>query len=406
VAVVIAGAVFLGACGPLAAKPQTAAAPAKLVSSPSVATPAPTTPTTTPSTTAPTTTSPTTTPPTTTAPPASGGGFGPRLAGEPAVGTNVHATWSNMTPAALNTIYAQLQAAGVTWVRIDMGWASFEPAPQQLSAGYVAIADNAVNAAQAHGLKVLADLWSTPGWANGNGATNVPPTNPADYAWIASWAATHFAGRVSAWEIWNEENSATFWNPPNPAAYTALVKLAYPAIKTADPSATVVLGGVSYNDTSYLSALYADGIQGSFDVLATHPYEGVASNPPTTADDGTEYTLAHVAAVHTLMVQHGDANKPIWFTEFGWSDHSNATTPLASNGSTNWEQGVTDAQQGDYLVDTLRWVAQNAPYVTNTFSYEAVNETGQDIQNANYGLLNTDLSPKPAYTILEQYLTQ
>ena len=316
------------------------------------------------------------------------------------MGVNVHATWSTMTPSELNSIYAQLAAAGVTWVRIDMGWASFEYAPQQLTSSYVQIADNAVNAARAHGLTVLGDLWSTPPWANNNQATNVAPTNPADYAWIANWAAAHFAGRVSAWEIWNEEDTTSFWNPPNPAAYTALVKAAYPALKSGDPTATVVLGGTSYNDTSYLAALYADGIHGSFDALATHPYEGVADNPPATPDDGTEYTLAHVAAVHALMAQNGDGNLPIWFTELGWSDHTNPP------GTPNWQLGVTDTQQGDYLIDTLRWVAQNAPYVTHTFWYEATDETNTDIQNASYGLLTTTLTQKTSYTLLQQYLTQ
>ncbi len=306
----------------------------------------------------------------------------------------------------LDSIYSQLAAAGVGWVRIDMGWASFEPSPQQLSSSYVALADNAVNVARSYGLDVLVDLWSTPSWANGGQATNVAPTNPSDYAWIANWAAGHFAGRVQAWEIWNEEDSSTFWNPPNPAAYTALVQAAYPAIKSADPSATVVLGGVSYNDVSYLTSLYQDGIQGSFDVLATHPYEGVASNPPATPDDGTEYTLTHVAAVHQLMVQNGDGAKPIWFTEYGWSDHSNATVPLNSSGSTNWEQGVTDTQQGDYLIETLRWVAQNASYVTNTFWYEGTDQANSDIQNGNYGLLTTTYAPKTSYTLLQEYLNQ
>jgi len=397
---IVAGALLLAACGPLAAHPATAPAPPP-TSPPANLTSATPTTTTPPTTTPPTTTAPTTTAPTTTTTaPVSGGGFGPRLAGEPAVGVNVHATWSTMTPTALNSIYAQLAAAGVTWVRIDMGWASFEYAPQQLTSSYVQIADDAVNAARAHGLTVLADLWSTPPWANGNQATNVPPSNPADYAWIANWAAAHFAGRVSAWEIWNEEDTTSFWNPPNPAAYTALVKAAYPAFKAGDPNATVVLGGTSYNDTSYLAALYADGIHGSFDALATHPYEGVADNPPTTADDGTEYTLTHVAAVHALMAQNGDGNLPIWFTELGWADHTNAP------GTANWQLGVSPTQQGDYLVDTLRWVAQNAPYVTHTFWYEATNETNTDIQNANYGLLTTGLTPKPDYTILQQYLTQ
>ena len=330
----------------------------------------------------------------------SGAGFGARLAGEPAVGVNVHTARSDTTPAELNSIYGQLAAAGVTWVRIDLGWDSFESAPGQLTASYVQIADAAVNAARAHGLQVLATLLNTPPWANGNQANNVPPSDPADYAGIANWAAGHFAGRVAAWEIWNEEDTAAFWNPPNPAAYTALVQAAYPAIKRADPNAIVVLGGTSYNDTGYLAALYADGIEGSFDVLATHPYEGVADNPPATVDDGTEYTLTHVAAVHALMVQHGDANVPIWFTEFGWADHANAP------GTATWQLGVSAAQQGDYLIETLRWVAQHAPYVTQVFWYEATNATDTDIQNANYGLLTAPLTPKTSYTLLQRYLDQ
>lgn len=305
-----------------------------------------------------------------------------------------------MTPASLSAIYGQLAAAGVKWVNIDMGWASFETTGPGQFTSYVQTADNAVNQARADGLQVLATLWSTPGWANGGQGTNVPPTNPSDYANFARWAAGHFAGRVAAWAVWNEPNTSAFWAGTDPAAYATLVKLAYPAIKGADPSTLVVVGNTSYNDTAYLSALFADGIHGSFDVLATHPYQGLANQPPETADDGTEWTLAHVAAVHSLMAANGDASKPIWFTEYGWSSHPNAS------GSPNWMLGVTDAQQGDYFVRTLRWVAANAPYVTNTFWYESTDQSGTDVQNANYGILTTTFTPKASDGTVKAYLNQ
>ena len=217
---------------------------------------------------------------------------------------------------------------------------------------------------------------------------------------MMSLIAAHFAGRVGAWEIWNEPNQTSFWSTADPSSYTALVRAAYPAIKAADPNVLVVAGATSDNDTTFISAMYADGVQGSFDVLSTHPYQGEANLPPETPDDGTQYTLAHVAAVRALMVAYGDGSKPIWFTEFGWSSHAN--TP----GLPNWQLGVTDAQQGDYFVRTLRWVATNASYVTNAFWYEATNDSTTDIQNGNYGLLTTGLTPKLSYDTLSSYLNQ
>jgi polysaccharide biosynthesis protein PslG len=402
---VLVGCGLLAACGPFsspatnpAPATNTGPAPTTTTTSPTATSPTTTPPTTTPATTPPTTAAPTTTTTTAAAPPSSP--YGPRLAGEPQIGATVHATWSNVTPSSLNAVYSQLAATGLKWVSIDMGWASFETnGPGQLTS-YVQIADDAVNQARAHGFQVLAVLWSTPGWANGGQGTNVPPTNPRDYANFAQWAASHFAGRVAAWEIWNEPNTSAFWAGTNPAAYAALVKVSYQAFKAGDPSTLVVVGNTSYNDTAYLSALYANGIHGYFDVLATHPYQGIANLPPETADDGTQWTLSHIPAVHSLMAANGDAAKPIWFTEFGWSSHANAA------GSPNWMLGVTAAQQGDYFVRTLRWIAANAPYVTNAFWYEGTDQSGTDIQNGNYGVLTTGFTPKPSGTTVQAYLNQ
>jgi polysaccharide biosynthesis protein PslG len=321
-----------------------------------------------------------------------------RLAGEPAVGVNVHAMWDSYSDADRQAIYSKLASAGVTWVRIDVGWAGVEPSPGQFqNNGYTQLADTAVNEARAAGLKVLIVFWWSPTWANNGGSRATPPTDPNTYAQAIGWAAQHFAGRVSAWEVWNEPNETDFWTG-SPAQYSALLRAAYPAVKAGDPNATVVLAGPAYNDTNWLGGVYAGGVSGAFDVLATHPYMSPASSPPETADDGSIYNLSHVAAVKAMMNAHGDGAKPIWFTEFGWSSHAN------SPGLPDWQQGVTPAQQGDYLVRSLRWLAQNASYVTNAFWYEERDQTSQDIQNNNYGLLDSNLNPKPAYSSLSSHL--
>ena len=56
----------------------------------------------------------------------------------------------------------------------------------------------------------------------------------------------------------------------SPAQYAALLAAADVAIKAADPAATVVLGGLTGNDATYLAQLYAAGVAGSFDAVGVH----------------------------------------------------------------------------------------------------------------------------------------
>ena len=216
----------------------------------------------------------------------------------PAVGVQFHGTWTSYSRADRSRILDKLVAAGVEWVRIDIGWASYEFKRRgRTYAWYADRTDAAIHQAHDRGLEVLAVLWGTPSWANNGEAPRVPPEDPSEYARFARSVARRYRGRVDVWEIWNEPNLEDFFAGADPARYAELARLAYPAFKAGDHDATVVLGGPAYNDTEWLTALYANGIQGSFDVLATHPYLGTADAPPETADDGTPYTLTHVAAV-------------------------------------------------------------------------------------------------------------
>ena len=282
-------------------------------------------------------------------------------------------------------------------MRIDVAWDGIEDtAKGARNQWYIRMVDTCVNEARARGMQVLVTLWLTPGWANANQGNRVPPSNPQDYADFARWAATYWAGRVSAWEVWNEPDPAqSFWLG-TVQQYVTMLRAAYPALHAGDPPTEVVLGGPSSNDDGWIGQVYALGGRTGFDILATHPYQGLGDAPPEHADDGHRWWLSHLPAVRNVMNQYGDGTKPIWFTEFGWSEHANWP------GIPNWQRGVTPEVQADYLVRAVHYTAANYPYVPVMFWYkERTQPGGSDAHQDGYGLLRSDLSPRPALAALQ-----
>jgi polysaccharide biosynthesis protein PslG len=99
------------------------------------------------------------------------------------------------------------------------------------------------------------------------------------------------------------------------------------------------------------------------------------------------------------MKVNGDGDKPIWFTELGWSSHPN------TGDEPNWDRGVTPQQQADYAIRAIQLVRSRYPYVTNMILYNERNRATGDVQLDNYGILHRDLSEKPVYTALRSYLS-
>lgn len=319
----------------------------------------------------------------------------PALGPRPMVGVNYHGIWDYATDADRDIVLAKMAAAGIEWVRLDMCWCSLQNGgPGPFNAGYLARADTAVDAARSRGLSVLAVLYGTPGWANGGKPFNDPPANPDDFGAVAESLAAHFQGRVDAWEVWNEPNLAHLWTG-TPEQYGALTRAAYPRFKSGDPEAQVVFGSTSGNDDGWLARAYAAGAAGHFDVLSTHPYQGVTDAPPELPDTGHIWWFTHVAAVRSLMVANGDAGKEIWLTEFGWSAHDD---PLEG------PNGVTQEEQADYLIRTFDLVRRSYPFVTSVFWYNERDTISGNLREDNFGLLRRDHSEKPVYAVLRDYL--
>jgi polysaccharide biosynthesis protein PslG len=143
---------------------------------------------------------------------------------------------------------------------------------------------------------------------------------------------------IRAWQIWNEENDHRFAEASVPD-YVALLRGSAPAIRSVDPDARILLGGLygtpriepALDATTFLSRLYGhNGIKGLFDGVALHPY---AFNPRLMA--------AGITALRAVMRRHGDGHGDLFITEFGWGSQTRAA------GGDAFENGP--AMQADYL---------------------------------------------------------
>jgi hypothetical protein len=301
--------------------------------------------------------------------------------------------------------FDDIASTGAGWVRFDMIWSVIEAdGPGEFD---WRATDRAVAAASERDLQVLATLAYSPEWARAPGTPTdkYPPTDPADFAAYARAVAARYAPKgVHAYEIWNEPNTG-FWSPaPDPVAYTRLLRLADAAIKEVDPGATVVSGGLARQGTAldwvaadgsgmspwrFLREMYAAGAAGSFDVLGHHPY----SQPGHPALDQPANTFQQTPALHELMRAQGEGDKEIWGTEAGaWTGTS--------------EGAVSLAEQATLIVDSVtlwqRW-SYTGPLFVYTLRDRADNPAERE---DNFGLLEVDFTPKPAYGALRDLLSR
>ena len=191
-------------------------------------------------------------------------------------------------PARLGAFVRELRHLGVDELRVSAEWKleapnpdgaapppGFQPAdPRSYDASPAMRAlDRAVRAAASQGIGVIIDpAFSAPRWATANPPSSIGSGDPwynrhIDVRALATWEAmlaARYSGRyapagaraplpaVGTFTLWNEPNQSGFVSPqwrhgvPASADWArALTELAYPAIKAADPGATVLIGNTS-----------------------------------------------------------------------------------------------------------------------------------------------------------------
>jgi hypothetical protein len=317
--------------------------------------------------------------------------------------SSASAAESGVVLASVNpTQVAAVKALGTHWVRMFATWSDLEPERGSYSTFWLEYYEKTISSLPA-GTKVILDVVDTPAWETGSNNDLTPPSNPQEYAALVGMLAHRYAGKVQAYEIWNEEDTAGWWaGGPNPAAYTQLLQATYPVVKAADPSATVVLGGLTGNDYQFLEGVYASGGKGSFDAVGVHTDTACNIASPYEFLRGTDNRLIPDSflayrEVHAVMVANGD-EKPIWMTEMSW--RTSEATCTEGTWAGQKAEGVSEQQQATYLKQAYNCLAQ-APYVQVALWFQM-----QDEGSAVSGLLRSDGSRKPSFGAMRSYAAE
>lgn len=324
--------------------------------------------------------------------------------------------------------------SGLYWARIDaFDWSKIEPQNTNPSTYLWHVVDEeSLKAASENNIEVIAIVRNTPTWAQ-----KYPPytCGPISEAALSEFA--DFLGdlvkrysvspyNIKYWELGNEPDASRNHVAPNSVfgcwgdkdeafyggeIYADMLNVAYPAIKSADPEAKVVIGGLLLDcdythpigggkcDSSlFLEGILRNGDGNNFDFVNFHGYAPYAG--PSTGVGSLYYdehlpkwehrggvVLGKIDFLHFAMGRYG-IDKPIFHTEGSLICPEQNTTDCAPPGAAFYEA------QADYVV----WLyARNlAEGIIGTIWYQF------EGPGWRYGgLLDDAQNPRPAYDALK-----
>jgi hypothetical protein len=285
------------------------------------------------------------------------------------LGVNIH-----FTGAPARDLDA-IAAAGFRFVRMDFAWEGVE----RVKGVYTFDAyDALVDGLQARGLRALFILDYGNRLYEPTRAVATEDGRQA-FARFAAAAGAHFRGKGIIWELWNEPNLNHFWQPkPDAGAYLALAKAALPALRKADPDATIIAPATSQIDLPFLEACFKGGLLDLVDAVSVHPYRQTIP----------ESAAAEIAKLRVRIARYSPdrPNLPVLSGEWGYS--------------TAWK-GCDDARQGHYLARMfLSNLAAGVPLsIWYDWHDDGVNPADPE---HHFGTVKHDYTPKPAYAAMQR----
>ena len=282
----------------------------------------------------------------------------------------------------------EMARTGARWFRVGFQWSGMEGRPGVYS---FSKHEWLAGLARARGIRLIANVAYTPGWAQPGNCRDAmcPPADPGNYARFLKKLVQNFSPRgVKHYEIWNEPNQYYWWKPkPSPRGYTALLRAAYPAAKSADRGVTILAGafaptadsstGMTIRSTTYVRSLYYNGARNYFDAISIHPY--TRPNSPLVQGDWNMISGV-MPDIYATMRSHGDGGKKIWGTEMGFP--------------TSGKTAVTEQQQGLFLQQAFQlWTKYPYTGAMMVFNYRDRGTNRRD-HTENSGLVRRDFSPK------------
>lgn len=210
--------------------------------------------------------------------------------------------------------------AGIRWWRLhDLSaytqWAVAEPEPDRF-VWY----DREIEALRSRGLSILGVFARTAPWAGQDPGgektdrTAWPPARMGDVADYVKQVTSHYRGRITAYEIWNEPWAREYW-AGSPEKYAELAKTASQAARQGDPGARLLGGSFWGGMPAFTDRVLAKGLAQTVNGISHHQY----SEPETVTysfggrDQVTQWSLALRGKLNLLGAQKSE----IWNTEGG-----------------------------------------------------------------------------------------
>ncbi len=312
------------------------------------------------------------------------------VAASPVLGTN----FANYQKGDGQRAYHDMRAAGAGADRVTFDMQAIEPwAGGWQWDGYNALTNDAANS----GIDIFGVLISSAGWAADRSVPDAAFKTPAnlDLPWNDSnnrWGEFVFTtvkkykNRVHAWEIWNEPNLGEFWQG-SAEQFSRLTRVSYQAIKAADPTATVVLGGIYRENNLERSRSFWKAIHDLPDAPANHYFMDAVGYHLYDGGSCTRYDeLQHAREQWEPLI----GSHPLWITE---------------TGIRVWDQPHEAYALPD---EQAQWLIQNYTYslskdAARYFFFRSIDPDRNDIQP--WGALRVDGTPRPVYNALRTAAT-
>jgi hypothetical protein len=339
---------------------------------------------------------------------------------------------------AFPTLAEALQASGACWTRLRIDWAMIQPQPPPAPYVWGPYHDEKLRLVADAGVQIIAHVDGVPEWAGDSSFGPIDPEHLDEFTQFLIDVVARYQQppyNIHHWELFNEPDLT---DPADPRGelgwgrhgeqYAQMLAVAYPAIKTADPEATVLMGGVAHDwFTEYGGLFYRyfpDDVMRSLpehkgeyiDALNLHYFpdfhdEWERWDPkseerrndwlpaPTCGElfDGQEEAyeaggidlIAKVSHYRNRMRTCFGVQRPIWITELGEHGYPYDTSNPEHPDDPYWSL----KQQARYVVQGhVRGLAAGA----KTIIWFALISPPYDYHDQGL-LYQEDWSPKPAY---------
>ena len=283
-----------------------------------------------------------------------------------------------------------LKSMGVTYIRDDIRWNIIE---KEDGTYYYTKSDKWINEAYENGINIIGILGYGSTTFMGSDSKISSEEELQHFLEFVENFATRYKGKVNYYEYWNEPNTIlntdedVYW-------YVRTVKELYPLLKSIDSNIKLTIGAMRTDGAASDKFKTSNEI---FDIFYTNNLDQFSDNFSIHVYDYRKEQLNNI--YRRLIKEHVDL-----FTDYGgFQDYL-----VSEHGASTFKAdgGATEEKQASVLITQS---IINDQYNVNTdilYTFRnrtATEENSETIARYNFGTINNDYTPKPAYYTMKKY---